>query len=271
MNHKKKICLQILIGFANVTIVAAVFLITSCSSKKEPSATDEIGFKLVKAFPHDVTAFTQGLVVENGQLYESTGQYGSSWISEVNIVTGEQTKRVNLDNQYFGEGITILNKKVYQLTWKTKVGFVYALPSFEKVTEFSYDHEGWGITHNNVHLIISDGTNRLHFLDTATLKEHHVVAVTDNGQPASNLNELEYVDGFVYANQWQTNFILKIDPETGKVVGRLNLSSLDEEIAKFNGNVDVLNGIAYEKNSKTFLITGKNWPVMFALRLKESQ
>lgn len=251
-----------------ILLLFAVVVLLSCATKKDEVPNDLIAFQLAKAFPHDVNAFTQGLVVEKGQLYESTGQTGS-WISEVNIVTGEQKKKVILDDQYFGEGITILNNKIYQLTWKSNVGFVYDLKTFQKINEFKYSHEGWGITHDGTHLIVSDGTDKLHFLDTATLQQHHEISVTDNGAPALNLNELEYVDGFVYANQWQTNFILKINPTTGAVVGRLDLSSLDKEIAKFNGNFDVLNGIAYEKQSKTFLITGKNWPVMFAIRLKE--
>lgn len=243
-------------------------LLTGCGSKKEEAKNDIIPFQLVKAFPHDVTAFTQGLVVENGQLYESTGQTGS-WISEVDIVSGAQKKKVILDDKYFGEGITILNNKIYQLTWQSKIGFVYDLKTYQKLNQFYYSHEGWGITHDGTSLIVSDGTDRLHFLDSATLQQHHEVRVTDQGAPVNNLNELEYVDGFVYANVWQTNYILKINPADGKVVGRLDLSSLNQEIAKFNGNFDVLNGIAYEKQSKTFLITGKNWPVMFALRLKE--
>ena len=261
----KSEALKVIVAF----LMVVVFF--SCGKKKEEvqqSTTDNISFQLVKAFPHDVNAFTQGLVVENGQLYESTGQAGS-WISEVNIITGEQTKKVVLDDQYFGEGITILNGKLYQLTWQSHVGFVYDLKSYNKIKEFSYSYEGWGITHNGTHLIVSDGTNKLHFLDTTTLQQHHEISVTYKNSAMNNLNELEFVNGFVYANQWQTNFILKIDPGTGNVVGRLDLSSLDREIAKFNGNFDVLNGIAYEKQSRSFLITGKNWPVMFALRVKE--
>lgn len=254
-----------------IAVLLSAVIILSCGKTKDEvqqKPSDDIPFQLVKAFPHDVNAFTQGLVVENGQLYESTGQAGS-WISEVNIVTGEQTKKVILDDRYFGEGITILNGKIYQLTWQSHVGFVYDLKTYKKLKEFTYPYEGWGITHNGTHLIVSDGTHKLHFLDTTTLKQDHEIAVTYKNAPMSNLNELEFVNGFVYANQWQTNYILKIDPSNGKVVGRMDLSSLDREIAKFNGNFDVLNGIAYEKQSRSFLITGKNWPVMFALRIKE--
>jgi glutaminyl-peptide cyclotransferase len=249
----------------------SILLLISCTSKKEESVNDfvTIPYTMVKAFPHDVTTFTQGLTVHNGELYESTGQKGS-WISQVEITTGTQNKKVVLDNQYFGEGITILNNKMYQLTWQSKVGFVYDLKDFAKLKEFHYNHEGWGITSDNKSLIVSDGTDRLHFLDTLTLQETSVVSVKENGKPMEALNELEFVDGFIYANQWQTPYILKIEPGSGEVVGRMDLSALLDRIRTMNPNADVLNGIAYEKKSKTLLVTGKYWPVLFALRFKEN-
>lgn len=248
---------------------ALVLLIAfSCGSKEKKTETENlIRFDLVKAFPHDVKAFTQGLVIENGKLYESTGQKGS-WIAEVDLATGIHTKKIVLDDKYFGEGITFLNNKIYQLTWQNKEGFVYDAQTFAKLKDFTYEHEGWGITHNGKNLIVSDGTDVLHFLDTATLKDDHVIHVTDSGTAVDQLNELEFVDGYIFANQWQTANIFKIDPASGKVMGRLDLSSLGEEVAKFHGSFDVLNGIAYEKKSKLFLVTGKLWPVLFALRLK---
>jgi glutamine cyclotransferase len=253
----------------SLVYLVGFFLILSCSSpdKKESTTSDLIPFDVVKVFPHDVTAFTQGLTIANGKLYESTGQAGS-WISEVEIATGKQSKKIVLDNQYFGEGITILNGKVYQLTWQNKTGFVYNLPSYNKVAEFTYNHEGWGITSNGEHLIVSDGTDRVHFLDTASLKEVKSILVKRGGESVSQLNELEFIDGFIFANQWQSSNIFKIDPANGNVVGVLDLSPLKEEVIKFQGNPDVLNGIAYERNTKTILVTGKLWPVLFALRLK---
>jgi glutamine cyclotransferase len=251
-----------------VSLALCLLFIIGCSKKeKKENSSDVIQFDLVKAFPHDVKAFTQGLVVENGTLFESTGQKGS-WIAEVDLPTGVQNKKVILDDKYFGEGITFLNNKVYQLTWQNHEGFVYDAKTFTKLKDFTYEHEGWGITHNGTNLIVSDGTDVLHFLDTATLKDDHVVHVTDKEAKVEKLNELEFVEGFVYANIWQTAFIVKIDPSNGKVVGRMDLSSLGEEISKFNGSFDVLNGIAYEKKSKLFLVTGKLWPALFALRLK---
>jgi glutaminyl-peptide cyclotransferase len=252
-----------------IALFSLALAVAACSKKdKERVTTNFIPFELVRIFPHDASAFTQGLVIHNGKLYESTGQYGTSWIAEVDIATGKQQKKVNLDKKYFGEGITILNNKIYHLTWQTHEGFVYDASSYEKLKSFEYPYEGWGITHNDQKLILSDGTSKIHFLDTVTLKEEHTITVKESGQEIGQLNELEYIDGFIYANLWQTAYIVKINPTTGEVVGRLDLSSLAAEVSKFNGNFDVLNGIAYEKKSKSFLVTGKLWPVLFAIKLK---
>jgi len=254
-----------------IPIALAFLLFIACSQKSKKETPDDlIEFTLIKAFPHDVTAFTQGLLIENGKLYESTGQTGS-WIAEVDLATGKQDKKIILDDKYFGEGITILNNKIYQLTWRSNEGFVYNAQTFAKLKNFNYSHEGWGITHNEKNLIVSDGTDVLHFLDTASLKDEHIIHVTDHGTKVDQLNELEFIEGFVYANIWQTAFIGQIDPATGKMVGRMDLSSLGQEVAKFNGSFDVLNGIAYEKKSKMLLVTGKLWPVLFALKIKGSE
>ncbi len=246
-------------------------LVVGCSCKQKPETVVEnnlIPFTLVKTFPHDNTAFTQGLTIEHGKLFESTGQHNAR-IAEVEITTGTQHKKVELDKKYFGEGITILNDKVYQLTWQNKVGFIYDLKTFQKIGEFQYEHEGWGITHNGTHLIVSDGTEKLYFLDTLTLKNTSILSVTENGIKTDQLNELEFIEGFIYANRWQTNYILKIDPITGNVVGKMDLSSLAKRIQQMSPQADVLNGIAYEKKSKTILVTGKYWPAMFALRFQD--
>jgi len=167
-------------------LVVFVFCFFGCQTKekKEAAAEDLIEYSIVKIFPHDKTAFTQGLVVEQGRLFESTGQHGTSWIAEVDIATGQQDKKVILDKKYFGEGIAILNNKIYQLTWQTKIGFVYDLRTFEKIREFEYDREGWGITHNGNNLIVSDGTNQLFFLDTLTLEPVTILKVTDGDKPS---------------------------------------------------------------------------------------
>ncbi|UXE65417.1 MAG: glutaminyl-peptide cyclotransferase [Chryseotalea sp. WA131a] len=250
--------------------IALALLIFGCGSKKESkseSNTSLIDYTIVKVFPHDAKAFTQGLVVEQGNLLESTGQNGTSWIAEVDIVTGKQEKKVELDKQYFGEGITVLNNKIYQLTWKSKVGFIYSI-NYEKIGEFNYDREGWGITHNSENLIASDGTEKLYFLDTLTLAVKKTITVSEKGKAINNLNELEYIDGFIYANVWQTNFIVKINPANGEVVGTLDLTQVAEVVYPGNPNADVLNGIAYEPKSKLVLVTGKLWPALVAIRLK---
>jgi len=238
----------------------------SCKTGKE-KASAAIPYKVVKVFPHDKTAFTQGLVIEYGRLFESTGQEGASWVAEVDIASGKQDKKVVLDSIYFGEGITILNDKIYQLTWKNKKGFVYDVNTFQKLNEFVYDHEGWGITHDNTNLLVSDGTHHIHFIDTISLKEVRSLEVIENDLPIDKLNELEYINGYLYANRWMTNEVLKIDLGSGEVVGRLDLSQLAMEANQSNPSADVLNGIAYERKSGLFLVTGKWWPFLFALSL----
>ena len=251
-----------------------LLLLASCSSKEKqppavpPADKDEtlISYSIAKLFPHDRTAYTQGLVIEKGRLFESTGQAGS-WIAEVNIATGIQDKKVILADKYFGEGITFLNNKIYQLTWQNKEGFVYDATTFKKIDTFTYEHEGWGITHDGKQLIVSDGTNVIHFKDTVTLKDEHTITVKDKKGVVKNLNELEYIEGYIYANQYLTNNIYKIDPATGDVVGRLDLAEIGEKVRVTDPQADVLNGIAYEKKSKLVLITGKQWPATYAIRI----
>ncbi len=252
-------------------LLTSVILMTGCEKKKEKPVEEKdplaISYGVRAQWVHDVSAFTQGLVIHNGILYESTGQK-QSWIGIIDINTGKPDKKVVLDDKYFGEGITILNNKVYQLTWTTKIGFIYDLKTFKKVGEFNYEGEGWGITHDNTNLIMSNGSNELVFLDTTTLKPVKKVLVTDEKGPVEYLNELEYVEGFVFANIWQTNLIVKVDPKTGKVVGRLDLSQLARDAQMRNEKVDVLNGIAYHPTTKLFLVTGKNWPMIYVLQLR---
>ncbi len=253
-------------------IAIFLFLLTGwcCTSRKNKSSIDNnlIPYTVVKAFPHDPTSFIQGLTIHQGKLFESTGQ-DNSWISEVDIVTGKHDKKIILDKRYFGEGICILNNKLYQLTWQNHIGFIYDLKTFNKLGEFKYNHEGWGITHNGKNLIVSDGTNTLHFLDTLTLKEVSTLTVKDENDEVDHLNELEFIEGYIFANQWQTNYILKIDPRTGDIVGRMEMSPLSEKMNLLNPSADVLNGIAYEQKSKTLLVTGKLWPTLFAIRFQK--
>ncbi len=248
------------------SIVILVIFLSGCKPEKKDAPAQQ-KFIVVKAFPHDINAFTQGLVIHDGRLFESTGQ-NNSWIAEVDIASGIQNKKVTIDKKYFGEGITILNNKIYQLTWQDHVGFIYDFKTFLKIGEFQNDREGWGLTHNDRNLIMSDGSDKLHFLDTVSLKIIRSVRVKENNAPQEELNELEYIDGYIYANQWQTNYILKIDPSNGNVVDRLDLTALTQQAKRSNSEAEVLNGIAYEKKSGLLIVTGKHWPVLYALKLK---
>jgi glutaminyl-peptide cyclotransferase len=245
-------------------------LVAGCkkdAEEKSGSTIPTMYYKVKTTWPHDLEAYTQGLVIHDGILYESTGQEGHSWVGIVDIKTGVPDKKVILENKYFGEGITILNNKVYHLTWKTKTGFVYDLKTFKKLREFSYNTEGWGLTHDGINLIMSDGTDKIHFMDTTSLKTIRTMSVTDDAGVVDDLNELEYVEGFIFANIYQTNKIVKIDPKTGSVVGKMDLTPLAQNAALRNPDADVLNGIAYHPGTKLFLVTGKNWPSIYVLQL----
>lgn len=257
-------------------LVLLTVVFASCGDKKDgniETVRDSLAmsYTVINTLPHNVEAFTEGLVVYNNKILESTGQNNMSWIAEVNPGSGEHTKKVNLTAAYFGEGITVMNNKIYQLTYKTNVGFIYDAKTYKKLGEFPFvtdTKEGWGITHDNVNLIMGDGSEKLYFLDTTSLKVVRKILVTDGGTRVKKINELEYINGYVYANVWETNWILKIDPTSGKVVGRADLSAIGNQIKAMNPSADVMNGIAYDKNSKAFLITGKYWPKAFLIRMK---
>lgn len=243
-------------------------LLLGCKEKaQEQPAVPSIGYSVVNSFPHDTNAFTEGLMIHNGQLYESTGDK-ESWIGVVDIKTGSTTKKAQLDKQYFGEGMTILNNKVYYLTWKHKTGFIYDFKSFNKIGEFHYDTEGWGMTTDQKNIIMSDGSEKIYFLDTVSLKPVKTLTVTNNGEPLKGLNELEYVDGSIYANVWQTSTVVKIDMNTGAVVGLLDLTPLTKQARELKPEVDVLNGIAWHPATRLMLVTGKFWNYIYVLKLK---
>ncbi|MFZ6013946.1 MAG: glutaminyl-peptide cyclotransferase [Bacteroidota bacterium] len=258
------------VNVISVVVLVLTLGMSSCQKEKEKSAPAvdalAIKYKLKTSWPHDVKAFTQGLVVHNGLLYESTGQK-KSWLGIVDVSTGTPDKKVILDDRYFGEGITILNNKIYQLTWQTKKGFIYDLKTFKKLGEFDYATEGWGLTHDNKNLIMSDGSEKLTFLDTTSLKPVRSLTVIDEYGPVKKLNELEYIEGAIFANQWETNRIVKIDPQTGKVIGRMDLTPLVRDANMSHENSEVLNGIAYHSTTKSLLVTGKYWPKIYVLSL----
>lgn len=252
-------------------ILFSLVFICACKGKKEEKPnddTDYISYTVQRSLPHDIKAFTQGFTIHKGQLFESTGQ-NTSWIGVVNITTGLADKKIQLTPDFFGEGITILNNKIYQLTWQDSTGFVYDLTTFKKIREFNYKTEGWGLTHDSTHLIMSDGSATLYYLDTIDFTISKSIKVTHNGKPLTALNELEYVDGHIYANVWQTNLVAKINASTGTVTGFLDLSPLTRQAAMINPNQDVLNGIAWHEGTKSLLVTGKYWPLIYVLKLKD--
>jgi glutaminyl-peptide cyclotransferase len=239
-----------------------------------------LNYSIVNSYPHDTSAYTEGLLFHDGKLYESTG--GSpkhnrfkSWMAQVNLKTGKPVKQVFLDSNYFGEGITIFNNKIYQLTYEEKKVFVYDLNTFKKIQEFSWDPQGWGITHDNKNLILSDGSSNLYIVDPSTFKMLSITGVKDNYGPVGDINELEYINGFIYANKYTTDYIYKIDPTSGKVLAKADLSGVLAKNApewsadpKFQpGNTDgVLNGIAYDSATGKIYITGKLWPKIFEIK-----
>jgi glutamine cyclotransferase len=220
--------------------------------------------KVVKAYPHDVMAYTQGLFFHNGKLYETTGQYGTSSIRTVNLATGKPTVEKKLNKKYFGEGSVILGKDLYVLTWTNKVAFRYDAATLTFKETLSYPREGWGLTTDGKQLIASDGTATLYYLDK-DLKLQKKLPVTLNGRPLRNLNELEYINGKIWANVYLTDMIVIIDPATGKVEGTVDCTGLlpDEE---YTSATDVLNGIAVDAKGKIY-VTGKNWPKLYQIEL----
>jgi glutaminyl-peptide cyclotransferase len=277
-----------LLKFKFILPSAMLFILAGCNNNADvQNNADEttaatpipaLNYNILNVYPHDTASFTQGLVVYKGRLYESTGgrpgvNNYKSWVSAVDVITGKQQKKVALDTAYFGEGITILNDKIYQLTWENKKGFVYDVASLKKLQEFPLKTEGWGITNDGKALIVSDGSSNLYFLNAETFATEKVISVTNNGEFINNLNELEYINGAVYANKWQSGDIYKIDPANGKVLAKANFDNLLNEYAKeylgdekYTNGEGVLNGIAYDSANGKIFITGKLWPKLFEIK-----
>lgn len=224
-------------------------------------------FEVVRAYPHDPQAFTQGLVYVDGRLFESTGRFPSS-VREVNLEDGAVIARAELDMSYFGEGLTEMDGRLYSLTWRNEEGFVWDRDALtEPLATFAYEGEGWGLTDDGESLILSDGTPIIRFLDPETFAVEREIAVTFRGRPVARLNELEWVDGFILANLWTQDLIARIDPETGVVVGVIDLTGLLPEEARADPADDVLNGIAWDEAGRRLFVTGKNWPTLYEIRL----
>lgn len=224
-------------------------------------------YQVVNTWAHDSQAFTQGLVFHEGLLYESTGLYGSSSLRKVELTTGQVLFKISVPNQYFAEGLAILNNRAIQLTWQNNVGFVYDLASFNSLQSFAYSGEGWGLTHDGHSLIMSDGTNAIRFLDPVTFQVQRVIFVLDGNVPLRRLNELEFVDGEIFANVWLTDRIVRFSPDTGRINSWVDLTGLLPPGERPSSDA-VLNGIAYDAAQKRLFVTGKLWPKLYEIKLK---
>jgi glutamine cyclotransferase len=250
-----------------VVVIAAFVVALAFSKKKSVISTTPVyySYKILNTYPHDNDAFTEGLFFDNGFLYESTGLYGNSTLRRVALETGQVLQSYALPEQFFGEGITDYDNEIIQLTWQSHIGFVYDEDTFRLLQNFSYPTEGWGLACNGSRLIMSDGTATLYFLNPVTFQKTGQIEVHDGATPVTNLNELEFINGDVYANVWQTNKIAIINPQTGQVKGWINLAGIGN-LANSDPEA-VLNGIAYDAKNDRLFVTGKDWPQLFEINL----
>lgn len=248
--------------------------VTNGNSTSKSNPVPQYSVEIVKTYPHDPKAFTQGLVFHNGFLYEGTGgkpARGDDFFSslrKVDIETGKVLQKYDVPHDFFGEGIAILNDKVYQLTWQERIGFVYNLSDFKLLREVKYSGEGWGLTHDGTNLIMSDGTHVIRFVNPEDFTTVRTITVNDEkGRPLMKLNELEYVKGEIWANVWETGWIVRIDPATGKLLGRIDLNKIADDEMEKSEKADVLNGIAYDGENDRIFVTGKNWPRLYEIKV----
>jgi len=251
-------------------IICSVVLWTGCTGSDNDgdnvppvnNTTPVMSYSIITSLPHDTSYFTEGLEFYNNTLLESTGNYGHSKLVQKDS-SGKIIRELNLDPKYFGEGITVLHDTLYQLTYKEGIVHVYSVKDFKKTGELPFVGEGWGLTNDGHQIIASNGSNNLYFYEPGTFKLLKTLAVTENDAPAVNINELEYVNGYVYANQWQYNYILKIDLKSGKVVAKIDMTNLVNQIKATDPHADVLNGIALNRATNKMYVTGKYWPRLF--------
>jgi glutaminyl-peptide cyclotransferase len=260
--------------FILTSLLALLSLVASCNStppvKPEPPKPEvkkaaHYGYEVVRTYPHDPEAFTQGLIFRDGKLLESTGQEGESTLRSVDLYSGQVIKKVDIASPYFAEGMTVMNGKIYQLTWQHQLGFIYDYQTFEKVGQFKYQGEGWGLTNDGTSLILSDGSSRIRFIDPNSFLVTRTINVTDEGRSIRDLNELEFINGEIYANIWHDQRIVTINPQTGVVTAWIDFSGLlrtpDPEA--------VLNGIAVDEATGRLFVTGKLWPKLFEVKIKK--
>lgn len=254
--------------------------ISSCNNTDTTSGTSgdssstnvpSISYSIVATYPHDTSSFTEGLEFYKGKLLESTGNgngnKGKSKLIEADLQSGKFSKSISLDPKFFGEGLTVFNDTLYQLTWQEHIVHIYSVEDFKKIKEVPFSRDGWGLTNDGKSLIASDGSSNLYFYEPGTLRLLKTQLITEGGSPAVNINELEYINGYVYANQWQYNYIIKIDPNSGQVVEKLDLTDLVNKVKSQAPYINELNGIAYNPETKKFYVTGKNWPQIFELQV----
>ena len=249
-----------------ILVAIAALSAFGCGPASQAGGIPEYGYEIVHTYPHDPLAYTQGLFYLDGVLYEGTGLNGRSSIRKVKLETGEVLQKRDIPEQYFGEGIVNWKDRLLEITWQSQTGFIYDLVRFEPRGQFGYPGEGWGLTQDGKRIIMSDGSSELRFWDPETLRETGRVAVSDEGRPIAELNELEWIKGEVYANVYQTDRIARIDPVSGKVVGWIDLAGLLSPADRVR-QVDVLNGIAYDAKGDRLFVTGKLWPKLFEIRL----
>jgi glutaminyl-peptide cyclotransferase len=252
-----------------LTLVLAIGMISCQTSANSPAKeVPRYGYSIVNVYGHDTKAFTQGLEFHDGKLLESTGETGHSSLRRVALETGDILQRVTVPAPYFGEGITLLNGRIYQLTWQHQLGFIYDYNSFQKVGEFRYNGEGWGLTNDGQSLILTDGTNRIRFLDPENFRVTKTISVLDGKRPINDLNEVEYVNGEIYANIWHQNLIATIDPQSGRVTAWIDLNGL-LRAGEVTEEEAVLNGIASDAATGRLFVTGKLWPKLFEIKIKK--
>lgn len=258
-----------------VLYFAFAISITACKNNEEepekpqPDAPKSMSYSITGTYPHDTSSYTQGLVIYKGELYEGTGLEGKSKLMKIDLKTGKALQSISLEPNFFGEGVTILNDTVYQLTWKNKTVLVYSLKDFKKIKEFPIDTDGWGLTNDGKNLIVSTGGSDLYYYEPATFKLLKTQTVTDTGSPSFNLNELEFIDGFVYSNQYQYPYIFKINPATGQIVAKVDLNKIWDRVKAIDPKADVPNGIAYDTATKKIYITGKLWPELYEVQFSQ--
>jgi len=258
-----------------VALLVVVLATSGCNKTAKPEPVTPVpvenwSFSFVKSTPHERTDYTQGLAFSDGVFFESTGQYGESKLRKVRVRDGASLNKVNLGREYFGEGLTVVNDRIYQLTWKAGHCFVYDKETFEVADHFKYAGEGWGLTHDGADFVMSDGSADLQFRDTATFELKKRMTIYNNGRPQRNLNELEFVDGLIYANIYNFDFIVVIDPAQAAVVAKIDCKLWVERARRLHKRSEVLNGIAHNPASGNFFITGKDWPVMYELKLNKT-